>query len=68
MNHKPLTLGKVFLLLVIVASLVLSVVLSLQSVTGYAVSDSEDTIANMGALISLLVGVFGALIYLAKFR
>ena len=68
MNHKPFTFWKIILIIVIVVSLAISVVLSLQSVTGYVVSDEVDGIANMKALVSFLVGVFGAILYLAKFR
>ena len=68
MVRKPLTLGKVFLILIIVVSLVLSVVFSLQSVTGYVVSDTVDAAANLSALVAFLIGIFGALLYFVKFR
>ena len=68
MNHHPLTFLKVLLIVIIVVSLIVSVILSLTSVTGYVVADHVDSDRNLAALVLLLVGVFGAILYLAKFR
>jgi hypothetical protein len=40
----------------------------MRSVTGYVITEKIDTIKNTYSLIFLLLGIFGYLFYLAKFR
>lgn len=68
MSHKPFTVEKVLLLIFIAVCLILSVVLSMNSVTGYIIAEKVDSTLNFSALILFLSGLFGALIYLSKFR
>lgn len=53
---------------VICASLLLSVLLSLKSFTGYLVSDQINGQVNMWAFVLLITGLLGGWIYIAKFR
>jgi len=53
---------------VIFASLLLSVLLSLKSFTGYLVSDQINGQVNMWAFVLLITGLLGGWIYLARFR
>jgi Mn2+/Fe2+ NRAMP family transporter len=59
---------KVLLVVVICVSLVLSVVFSLKSFTGYLVSDIVNGGANFKAFLFLMIGILGSFLYLAKFR
>ena len=52
----------------ICASLLLSVLLSLKSFTGYLVSDQINGQVNMWAFVLLITGLLGGWIYLARFR
>jgi uncharacterized membrane protein len=59
---------RLILLLAIFISLVLSFIFSLESFTGYVVSDISDGGANLSALVLLILGVFGSFIYIKNFR
>jgi len=68
MKHKLFTIWKILLIAAIIIFLVISVLLSLQSVTGYIISEKINGPANILALAFFLAGIFGALFYLSKFR
>lgn len=68
MKHKPFTIWKILLIALIIIFLAISVMISLQSVTGYAVSEVVNERANLFALVFFLFGIFGAALYLAKFK
>jgi hypothetical protein len=59
---------RLILLLAIFISLVLSFIFSLESFTGYVISDISDGSANLRALILLILGVFGSFLYIKNFR
>ncbi len=53
---------------VICISFILSVVFSIQSFTGYLVSDQVNNKANLVSLSFFLIGILGAWLFLAKFK
>ena len=68
MNRGHFTFWKILVIAVVVVALVISVLLSLQSVTGYLISERVNGPANLLAFGFFMIGVFGALYYLAKLR
>ena len=68
MKHRPFTFWKIVVIAVIIIALVISVLLSLQSVTGYFISEEVNEPANLLASGFFLIGIFGAMYYLAKLR
>ena len=59
---------KIILILFIATSLISSVILSLNSFTGYIIAEKIEGSTNISALTLFLAGLFGALVYLVKFR
>jgi len=68
MKRKPFTIWKIIVIATIIIVLVISVLLSLQSVTGYFIFERVNEPANLLAFGFFLIGIFGALYYLAKMR
>ena len=68
MEHRPFTFWKILVIVIVIVALVISVLLSLESVTGYFISEEVNGRANLLALGFFLIGLFGAMYYLTKRR
>ncbi|MEK6846810.1 MAG: hypothetical protein AABY16_01440 [Nanoarchaeota archaeon] len=68
MERRHFTFWKILVIVVVIVALVISVLLSLESVTGYFISEEVNKPANLFAFGFFLIGIFGAVYYLAKLR
>ncbi len=68
MKISHLTIGKIILILFIVLCLILSIVFSIKSVTGYILAEEVESAKNIFSLVFFLIGIFSTMFYLAKFR
>lgn len=63
-----MNISKTLLFLFISASLILSVIFSVKSFTGYLVSDISDGAGNMKSFLFLFIGLVGTFVYVKLFR
>ncbi len=68
MNNKNLSLGKILLLSFIIISFTSSIIFSLDSFTGYVISETVSESKNLYSVGLFLFGLFGAIFYLTKLR
>ncbi|MBM3232259.1 hypothetical protein FJZ21_02690 [Candidatus Pacearchaeota archaeon] len=59
---------KTLLFLFICVSLILSVIFSIRSFTGYLVSDIHDGLGNMKSFVLLLLGLAGTFAYIKVYQ
>ncbi len=68
MENHSWTTGKIILILFIFLCLIISIVFSMKSVTGYIIAEKVELNKNILSLIFFIIGIFSTTFYLSKFR
>ncbi len=65
---EKFNIWKIIIISIVIIALIVSVLISLKSVTGYFISEHVNTSANLLAAGFFTIGILGATYYLRKMR